>query len=811
MAFLEDKIDEIRDPELRRTILQEVKKLKSEKKFGLVFEEHIPELAPIYNAAIRPGDTVAQKTGALTDTYSVTHVEGYSATLIKDADGSEYQMFLDELVVVKRFGEAIYPALTSVGQVETDPAAPYHTLIEADNYHALQLLEYAYAGKVDVIYIDPPYNTGARDWKYNNRYVDSNDSWRHSKWLAMMRKRLLLAKRLLKPDTGVLIVTIDEHEVHHLGVLLEQVYPEAFRQMVTIVITPGGITQERFSRVEEYALFCFNKEAFPVFYHDDLLSADVSITTPSTQSLWQSLLRRGVGSRREDRLGMFFPINIDPQKEIIISIGDALPQGQEPDWNLAAAGVVAWPVRSNGSLGRWRIGPDSARKLLASGYLKLGGYDKKRKTWTVLYLQKKTLADIDSGILKITGRDNVTGAVELCYAEGFNQLRPIKTVWNRSIHHAGSHGSTLLRNIFEEGSKFSFPKSVYATRDAIAAIIRDRTNALVLDFFAGSGTTLHATLLLNAADGGNRQCILVTNNEVAEAEAKRLSAQGYRPNDPEWEAQGICRSVTFPRCKYVIQGRRDDGTELAGEYLTGRTVTREKPRTFRQLGFIDPVTLTTAARKKEVVSLIEGIPETGITADTAFFVSDKHTATILFDDTQAGAWLEALEDQDHISHFYIITQSNKRFNELKQSINDMLGPLEVAEEEKRPMKDGFKANLEYFKLEFLDPNQVQLGQQFAAILPILWLMAGAKGPRPHASGHEPYLIPAANPFAVLLDETHFRPFKSAVETRADLTHIFLVTDSEDAFFDMKSDLDAPNIIMLYKSYLQNFKINTRQV
>jgi hypothetical protein len=132
------------------------------------------------------------------------------------------------------------------------------------------------------------------------------------------------------------------------------------------------------------------------------------------------------------------------------------------------------------------------------------------------------------------------------------------------------------------------------------------------------------------------------------------------------------------------------------------------------------------------------------------------------------------------------------------------------EEEKLPMKNGFSANLEYFKLEFLDPHEVEMGRQFAAILPILWLMAGAKGPRPYSTGDVPYLIPAGNPFAVLLDEAHFRPFKALIEPRPDLTHIFLVTDSEDAFFDMKAEIDAPNVIMLYKSYLQNFKINTQR-
>ena len=331
-----------------------------------------------------------------------------------------------------------------------------------------------------------------------------------------------------------------------------------------------------------------------------------------------------------------------------------------------------------------------------------------------------------------------------------------------------------------------------------------------MDFFAGSGTTLHATLMLNAAHGGSRQCILVTNNEVSEEEVNRLSAQGHQPNDPVWEARGICRSVTFPRCKYVIQGKRDDDTELEGEYLTGRVVTKEKPRTFRKIGFIHPATLTDAARKRELVSLIEGIPQNAVGDETAFFVSAQHTASILFNPGQAEAYLESLDGQDHITHFYLVAPTNKTFNDLKQAITDLLGPLQMPEEEKLPMKNGFAANLEYFKLEFLDPHEVEMGRQFAAILPILWLMAGAKGPRPYSTGDVPYIIPAGNPFAVLLDENHFRPFKALIETRPDLTHIFLVTDSEDAFFDMKAELDAPNVIMLYKSYLQNFKINTQR-
>ncbi len=333
-----------------------------------------------------------------------------------------------------------------------------------------------------------------------------------------------------------------------------------------------------------------------------------------------------------------------------------------------------------------------------------------------------------------------------------------------------------------------------------------------MDFFAGSGTTLHAVNQLNAADGGNRRCILVTNNEVSADEASNLTKQGHRPGDEPWERHGVCRSVTWPRSKYTILGRRDDGTELAGEYLTGRTVTKEKPRTYRQLGFIDPATLTTAARKKEVVGLIDAIPMSEIKADTAYFVSgnERRTAAILFDDAQGDAFLEALEGLDHITHFYIVTQNNQRFAELKAQIEDLLGPIEVPEEEKRPMRDGFPANLAYFKLDFLDKNHVVLGRQFREIVPLLWLRAGAVGARPELPADAPIpvmLMPAANPFAVLVDETRFADFLEAVSGRSDITHIFLITDSEDAFREMAAQLAAPHVIQLYRDYLENFVIN----
>lgn len=169
-------------------------------------------------------------------------------------DHAQVEFALDELVAIAEFGEPIYPYLKPIDMVCNAPDSDlWHTLIEADNYHALQLLEYLYAGKVDCIYIDPPYNTGARDWKYNNDYVDGTDAYRHSKWLSFMEKRLRMAKKLLNPKDSVLIVTIDEKEYLHLGCLLEEIFTEARIQMITTVISAKGVVRTgQFSRVEEY-------------------------------------------------------------------------------------------------------------------------------------------------------------------------------------------------------------------------------------------------------------------------------------------------------------------------------------------------------------------------------------------------------------------------------------------------------------------------------------------------------------------------------------------------------------------------------
>lgn len=260
MAKVEDLIAQVADQRLQQALRDEVKALKRTVSFGLVFEDHLPETVRFPGLPIKEGELVVLKTGSDTDLLRVRRMKRRAAVCSRTGQEksptTEVEVPLKDLVVIRRFGDAIYPSLVPIDRVmrgkKTDP---WHCLINADNFHALELLLYTHERAVDVIYIDPPYNSGARDWKYNNDYVDKTDTFRHSKWLSMIRRRLLLAKRLLKPD-GVLIITIDENEVYHLGMLLEHMFGDYQRHSISIVINPKGTGQVNFGRTAEYALFC---------------------------------------------------------------------------------------------------------------------------------------------------------------------------------------------------------------------------------------------------------------------------------------------------------------------------------------------------------------------------------------------------------------------------------------------------------------------------------------------------------------------------------------------------------------------------
>ena len=235
-------LEKVNDPILRADIRSQVERLRAKRTFGLVFESHLPERVRLPEHPLRVGVKVAYRDNPDSPAYEVLRITGEIATLrkVRNPDGSSLSAaqraeVTDEtsqvaaLVVIADFGEPVFPGLRHLGSVKRGADNPAHVVIKGENHHVLEALQFTHTGKVDCVYIDPPYNSGARDWKYDNNYVDDADAYRHSKWLAFMERRLLLAKRLLNPDDSTLIVTIDEKEYLRLGLLLEQLFPARSR------------------------------------------------------------------------------------------------------------------------------------------------------------------------------------------------------------------------------------------------------------------------------------------------------------------------------------------------------------------------------------------------------------------------------------------------------------------------------------------------------------------------------------------------------------------------------------------------------
>lgn len=546
MAAINDLISQIQDETLRNRIQEEVSKMAKQKKFGLVFEEHMPESTPLYDMPIKRGCNVMRRDSKDDKSiYVVLKVEGDTAVCVKPEQKDETATFeLKDIVRVAEFGESIYPYLKPLDSVCNAPDSDlWHTLIEADNYHALQLLEYLYAGKVDCIYIDPPYNTGAKDWKYNNDYVDGNDAYRHSKWLSFMQRRLKLAKKLLNPKDSVLIVTIDEKEYLHLGCLLEEIFPEERMQMISSVINPAVVARAGgFGRSGEYIYFVFFGNAAPARTRLDREWVSRRGRTHTGQIRWDLLKRSGTGASRQDSPGGFYPIYIDPDTNQIKEIGTPIPEGKSKPPQIDGLYCLL-PIRDNGTEGRWQWTSETFRERMTQGRVRIGGNSD--RGYTVYILKDGEYSKIQNGEFAEVGR-GVNNEILVNDIDTNYVLAIPGDMWQISTHDATQYGSRLLGNILGN-KRFTFPKSLYAVKDALRFCTANKPDALILDFFAGSGTTMHAVNLLNAENGGHRRCIMVTNNEVSADEAKMLKDKGYQPGDEEWEKLGIAHYVTWPR------------------------------------------------------------------------------------------------------------------------------------------------------------------------------------------------------------------------------------------------------------------------
>ena len=678
MAVLDDLLQKVSDPVLRDRLTKEVHKATKHKKFGLVFEEHLPECTPLYDVPIKKGSRVAMRDTEIKETFTVLSVEDGTVKCVSNNDKGLHEIPLNDLVTVAEFGEPIYPYLQTIDTVCNAPDSDlWHTLIEADNYHALQLLEYMYAGKVDCIYIDPPYNKeDSKDWKYNCNYVDGNDMYRHSKWLSMMERRLKLAKKLLNPKDSVLIVTIDELEYLHLGMLLEQIFPGAKIQMISSVINPKGQSRNGlFARTDEYLFFVmFGEACIQCLSLDNVWRTGKSTTTDKIR--WQYLRRPGKSGQvfRHNSPGCFYPIFVRDDLTVH-SIGDAIPLEQSKDNIIAPPGTTAiWPMCADGREGCYQTTPEKLRKLYEEGFLHITEVS----TSGIHYLKSGEQEKVRNGIYKVIGRRPNDNSVIVENDDDEAVAFIPGTQWNIPIHNAGEYGKKIINSIFGE-ARFTYPKSLYAVRDAIRFAVSKKPNALIIDFFAGSGTTLHAVNLLNAEDGGNRRCIMVTNNEIGEKNEKKLKAMGYRPGDDEWEAIGIARYTTWPRTVCSIEGHDVNGNPLKGKYIGTDAQMSDGFKAnaiYFKLGFLDKNAVALGRQFKELLGVlwmkagaIGPCPHLAKNATVPeMMMLPQNKMAILVDDTAFASFAEQMEQHPEIKTVYIVTDSDRGYREMSREL-----------------------------------------------------------------------------------------------------------------------------------------------
>lgn len=667
------------DPQLGKDLEDEIRPLQERLPFGLNFERHAPEAVELAGHKIRKGSKVRVLSprgfSAHGDQrlWRVESITGNSAVLTTP-DGQQEEVatvLLDDLILVAEFRDRIYPGLRPDGTVERGGDKPFHTVINGENFHVLEQLTFTHEHAVDAIYIDPPYNSGSRDWKYNNDYVEGDDLYRHSKWLAFMERRLKLAKRLLDPLESVLIVTIDEKEYLRLGLLLEQTFPEGNIQMISSVINPASSARQgEFGRSNEYLFFVYFGNAAPSPLVLDSSWFGKTSGKRKDRIRWQELSRRGDNGRRAARPNLFYPLFVHEDGSAIHSIGEAISATSDIGTVENPDGTVTiWPIRQDGSHGTWGRNPDSLRAAHGQGFVRIGGFTP--RGMAVYHLASGEQKKVLDGNYPVTGH-RPDGSVIVDDSEYQTALVP-GTQWDIPSHDASTFGSALLSRILP-GRRFPFPKSLYAVEDTLRFFLNDKPHAVVLDFFSGSGTTAHAVMRLNRQDGGSRQCISVTNNEVSAEEQVKLQKQNLRPGDPEWEKWGICEYITKPRIRAVITGMTTEDLPIKGDYkfvdeipmadgfdenAAFFTLTYESPwrvSTDRAFTAIAPMLwLRAGAKGRSIDTITDG-----------WEVADSYG--IINDLDRSAEFIAALGEAEAVRIAYIVTDDEGRYQQIANEI-----------------------------------------------------------------------------------------------------------------------------------------------
>ena len=450
----------------------------------------------------------------------------YLSDLEKDVNGKKYGLVFEEhREEIDEVLDTHTPVLTEEEDLFIDNGEQMNFLIEGDNLASLKLLEKTHKGKIDLIYIDPPYNTGNKDFIYDDVFVDKSDSFIHSKWLSFMSARLKIARKLLAPQ-GALIISIGYQEVHNLNLLCQDIFFDRQNVVVTVQ-TSGGKPNGDFNYTQEYLMF-----VVPTDFSPNAMSFTGGIERSPFEGLTLSTFDKTT------RPNQTYPIFIEKNTMRIVGVGKSLAEriadgsylGEAKDFvfdfNEAPEGTVAlWPISSKGADCVWRLISTRLLHDWKLGFIKVSKNKSKAcpNEYSLQYLPDGVIRKIESGDLEVIGRENDLPTLKLGKNETVGS--DIPTIWTEKDFFT-TKGSSYVRNIFGD-KRFPYPKPLEFIVELLRASTSD--NSLIVDFFAGSGTTGEATMLLNKETRGNRRFILCTNNE-----------------------NGICREVTYERIKRVI-------------------------------------------------------------------------------------------------------------------------------------------------------------------------------------------------------------------------------------------------------------------
>ena len=586
----------------------------------------------------------------------------------------------------------------------------------------------------------------------------------------MMERRLVIARRLLSPD-GVLIVAIDDYEYAHLVTLLnsERLFRGWTIETVVIQHNPRGGGGNHISNTHEYAIFVIppGRSLTPIAKGQDEL---------------RDYRRRGRGdnNRRSGRPKSFFAIHVDPETREVVGVGPEIGKDAYYPTDPTPEGLLRiYPMGRDGLERVWR----NTRVAVGEGIAS--------KALTFRCTANNTIVQVIAGDKKAV---------------------PIRSIWSGARYNAGEQGTNLVEAL--TGVEFPYPKSIYTVLDCLKAAVGDRRDAIVLDFFGGSGTTAHALQLLNEFDEGHRQVIIVTNNELGEPKERELIAENVQPYEEAWERHGICRSVTYPRLANAITGKREEAP-IDWELDIGGTRSVEAEIAIRVLPFVGAAQASSPAARAALAPFLN-LPAKLVREAWPFAVppaeGDRHRTALLFDTEALNDFLIAAGDAGEIEQVFTVSTGTERGDrDLIARIREVLGMRVIDEPVTRLATEGLRANLAYLRMLYLDPNEVEVGNTLTDLLATLWLMAGAHGEVPRIDDNVGYFISREGHFALLADEASFRDFNAGLADAREVGWVFLVCDSDDGFQQLAANLPdhipQRHRVRLYRDYLTNFRIS----